>query len=62
MHGLGLTLFLIIFFFLSLWSFNGATGYCGEMAKAIVIIVAFSLIPLLFFEAYKRFADGNPRN
>jgi MATE family multidrug resistance protein len=30
-----------------------------EMAKPYLDIVAFSLVPLIIFQAYKQFADGN---
>ena len=55
---LGLTLFLIIFFFKPLIAFMGQPDIVVEMAKPYLDIVAFSLVPLIIFQAYKQFADG----
>ncbi|MCL6460303.1 multidrug resistance protein, MATE family [Flavobacterium micromati] len=55
---LGITLFLIIFFFKPLISFMGQPDIVVEMAKPYLDIVAFSLIPLIIFQGYKQFADG----
>jgi Na+-driven multidrug efflux pump len=38
--------------------FNGSTRYCGRNGKPYLDIVAFSLVPLIIFQAYKQFADG----
>jgi MATE family multidrug resistance protein len=55
---LGFTLFLIIFFFKPLISLMGQPDIVVEMAKPYLDIVAFSLVPLIIFQAYKQFADG----
>ena len=55
---LGLTLFLIIFFFKPLIAFMGQPAIVVDMAKPYLDIVAFSLVPLIIFQAYKQFADG----
>ncbi|MEC5166129.1 MATE family multidrug resistance protein [Flavobacterium sp. PL11] len=55
---LGFTLFLIIFFFKPLIAFMGQPDIVVEMAKPYLDIVAFSLVPLIIFQAYKQFADG----
>ena len=55
---LGVTLFLIIFFFKPLISFMGQPDIVVEMAKPYLDIVAFSLVPLIIFQGYKQFADG----
>lgn len=55
---LGLTLFFIIFFFKPLISYMGQPDIVVEMAKPYLDIVAFSLVPLIIFQAYKQFADG----
>jgi MATE family multidrug resistance protein len=54
---LGFTLFLIIFFFKPLISLMGQPDIVVEMAKPYLDIVAFSLVPLIIFQAYKQF-DG----
>jgi MATE family multidrug resistance protein len=54
---LGFTLFLIIFFFKPLISLMGQPDIVVEMAKPYLDIVAFSLVPLIIFQAYKQFAD-----
>ncbi len=55
---LGFTLFLIIFFFKPLISLMGQPDIVVEMAKPYLDIVAFSLVPLIIYQAYKQFADG----
>ena len=55
---LGLTLFLIIFFFKPLIAYMGQPEIVVEMAKPYLDIVAFSLVPLIIFQGYKQFADG----
>ena len=55
---LGITLFLIIFFFMPSIAFMGQPDIVVEMAKPYLDIVAFSLIPLIIFQGYKQFADG----
>jgi len=55
---LGVTLFLVIFFFKPLISFMGQPDIVVEMAKPYLDIVAFSLVPLIIFQGYKQFADG----
>ena len=55
---LGITLFLIIFFFKPLIAFMGQPDIVVQMAKPYLDIVAFSLIPLIIFQGYKQFADG----
>jgi MATE family multidrug resistance protein len=55
---LGMTLFLIIFFFKPLIAFMGQPEIVVEMAKPYLDIVAFSLVPLIIFQGYKQFADG----
>lgn len=55
---LGFALFTIIFFAKPLISFMGQPEHVVELAKPYLDIVAFSLIPLIVFQAYKQFADG----
>ena len=55
---LGLVLFALIFFSKPLISFMGQPENVVELAKPYLNIVAFSLIPLIIFQAYKQFADG----
>ena len=55
---LGVTLFTIIFFSKPLIAFMGQPENVVELAKPYLDIVAFSLIPLIMFQAYKQFADG----
>jgi MATE family multidrug resistance protein len=55
---LGFALFTIIFFSKPLISFMGQPEHVVELAKPYLDIVAFSLIPLIIFQAYKQFADG----
>jgi MATE family multidrug resistance protein len=63
-HGLFLCTFLGVFLFLALFfskpliSLMGQPEAVVEMAKPYLDIVAFSLIPLIMFQAYKQFADG----
>lgn len=55
---LGIALFLIIFFSKPLISYMGQPAEVVDLAKPYLDIVAFSLIPLIIFQAYKQFADG----
>lgn len=55
---LGVLLFGIIYFSKPLISFMGQPENVVELAKPYLDIVAFSLIPLIMFQAYKQFADG----
>ena len=55
---LGAVLFVIIFCSKPLISFMGQPENVVELAKPYLDIVAFSLIPLIMFQAYKQFADG----
>lgn len=55
---LGVVLFGIIYFSKPLISFMGQPENVVELAKPYLDIVAFSLIPLIMFQAYKQFADG----
>lgn len=55
---LGFALFAIIFFSKPLISFMGQPEHVVELAKPYLDIVAFSLVPLIMFQAYKQFADG----
>ena len=55
---LGVILFTIIFLAKPLIGFMGQPENVVEMAKPYLDIVAFSLIPLIIFQAYKQFADG----
>jgi MATE family multidrug resistance protein len=55
---LGVILFLLIFFAKPLIAFMGQPAEVVELAKPYLDIVAFSLIPLIMFQAYKQFADG----
>ncbi|NHN25059.1 MATE family efflux transporter [Flavobacterium jejuense] len=55
---LGVFLFTIIYFSKPLIAFMGQPGHVVELAKPYLDIVAFSLIPLIMFQAYKQFADG----
>ncbi len=55
---LGISLFTIIFFSKPLIAYMNQPQEVVEMAKPYLDIVAFSLIPLIMFQAYKQFADG----
>lgn len=55
---LGVVLFAIIFFSKPLIAFMGQPKHVVDLAKPYLDIVAFSLIPLIMFQAYKQFADG----
>lgn len=55
---LGVILFGIIYFSKPLISFMGQPEHVVTLAKPYLDIVAFSLIPLIMFQAYKQFADG----
>ena len=55
---LGVILFGIIYFSKPLIAFMGQPENVVELAKPYLDIVAFSLIPLIMFQAYKQFADG----
>lgn len=55
---LGVALFTIIFFSKPIIAFMGQPENVVELAKPYLDIVAFSLIPLIMFQAYKQFADG----
>lgn len=55
---LAVVLFLIIFLSKPLIELMGQPQDVVEMAKPYLDIVAFSLIPLIMFQAYKQFADG----
>lgn len=55
---LGVILFLLIFFAKPIISFMGQPEEVVNLAKPYLDIVAFSLIPLIMFQAYKQFADG----
>lgn len=55
---LGVILFGIIYFSKPLISFMGQPEHVVNLAKPYLDIVAFSLIPLIMFQAYKQFADG----
>ncbi len=55
---LGIILFGIIYFSKPLITFMGQPSNVVELAKPYLDIVAFSLIPLIMFQAYKQFADG----
>jgi MATE family multidrug resistance protein len=55
---LGVILFGIIYFSKPLIAFMGQPENVVELAKPYLDIVAFSLIPLIIFQAYKQFADG----
>lgn len=55
---LGVILFAIIFFSKPIISFMGQPEHVVTLAKPYLDIVAFSLIPLIMFQAYKQFADG----
>lgn len=55
---LGVILFGIIYFSKPLIAFMGQPAAVVELAKPYLDIVAFSLIPLIMFQAYKQFADG----
>jgi MATE family multidrug resistance protein len=55
---LGFALFTLIFFSKPLIAFMGQPEYVVELAKPYLDIVAFSLVPLIIFQAYKQFADG----
>lgn len=55
---LGISLFTIIFFSKPLIAYMNQPAEVVGMAKPYLDIVAFSLIPLIMFQAYKQFADG----
>lgn len=55
---LGMVLFTIIFFSKPLIAYMKQPDHVVELAKPYLDIVAFSLIPLIMFQAYKQFADG----
>ncbi|HEX8574699.1 MAG TPA: MATE family efflux transporter [Flavobacterium sp.] len=55
---LGVSLFLLIFFSKPLIVYMGQPEAVVALAKPYLDIVAFSLIPLIMFQAYKQFADG----
>lgn len=55
---LGAVLFTIIFFSKPLIGFMNQPENVVTLAKPYLDIVAFSLIPLIIFQAYKQFADG----
>lgn len=55
---LGLLLFSIIYAAKPLLYFMGQPAEVVEMAAPYLDIVAFSLVPLIMFQAYKQFADG----
>ncbi|MFY7743717.1 MAG: MATE family efflux transporter [Flavobacterium sp.] len=55
---LGIMLFLMIFFAKPIIRFMGQPEEVVNLAKPYLDIVAFSLIPLIMFQAYKQFADG----
>lgn len=55
---LGVILFGIIYFSKPLIAFMGQPDHVVALAKPYLDIVAFSLIPLIMFQAYKQFADG----
>lgn len=55
---LGVLLFGIIYFSKPLIAFMGQPENVVDLAKPYLDIVAFSLIPLIMFQAYKQFADG----
>jgi MATE family multidrug resistance protein len=55
---LGVALFTLIFFSKPIIAYMGQPAHVVELAKPYLDIVAFSLIPLIMFQAYKQFADG----
>ncbi len=55
---LGVVLFTLIFFSKPIISYMGQPAHVVNLAKPYLDIVAFSLIPLIMFQAYKQFADG----
>ncbi|MEZ4853878.1 MATE family efflux transporter [Flavobacterium sp.] len=55
---LGVILFGIIYFSKPLIAYMGQPEHVVTLAKPYLDIVAFSLIPLIMFQAYKQFADG----
>ncbi len=55
---LGLLLFVFIFLAKPIIRFMGQPEEVVTLAKPYLDIVAFSLIPLIMFQAYKQFADG----
>ncbi|MCO6175469.1 MATE family efflux transporter [Flavobacterium sp. NRK F10] len=55
---LGVILFTIIYFSKPLIVYMKQPDHVVELAKPYLDIVAFSLIPLIMFQAYKQFADG----
>ena len=55
---LGVLLFLFIYFAKPIIGFMGQPKEVVELAKPYLDIVAFSLIPLIIYQAYKQFADG----
>jgi MATE family multidrug resistance protein len=55
---LGISLFVIIFLSKPFLALMSQPKEVVELAKPYLDIVAFSLIPLIMFQAYKQFADG----
>lgn len=55
---IGVLLFLLIFFAKPIITYMGQPEQVVELAKPYLDIVAFSLIPMMMFQAYKQFADG----
>lgn len=55
---LGCILFGMIYFLKPIIGFMGQPADVVEVAKPFLDIVAFSLVPLIIFQAYKQFADG----
>lgn len=55
---LGISLFVIIFLSKPFLALMSQPTEVVELAKPYLDIVAFSLIPLIMFQAYKQFADG----
>ena len=55
---LGLALFGLIYLAKPLIIYMGQPKEVVELAKPILDLVAFSLIPLIIFQGYKQFADG----
>lgn len=55
---LGLSMFLILIFFSPLMAYMDQPPEVVELAKPYLAIVAFSMIPLMVFQAFKQFTDG----
>ena len=55
---LGLSMFLLLVFFSPLMAYMDQPPEVVELAKPYLAIVAFSMIPLMVFQAYKQFTDG----